>query len=123
MNNTARDKKSTKDHVLKLKTNEGPQATQIRRLYVSDLWEDDELSYSKLITAAAKFASEQPDLVDKTTAKVTYMDGDGDRITISSDGELTDSFRQTLKSSSPFRLSVLFQMGKSDAKNVPAMVT
>ncbi len=122
MNNTARDKKSTKDHALKLKTNDGPQATQIRRLHVSDLWGDDELSYSKLIIAAAKFASE-PDLVDKTTAKVTYVDGDGDRITISSDEELTDSFRQTLKSSSPFRLSVLFQMGNSDAKNVPAMVT
>jgi hypothetical protein len=89
---------------------------------VSDLWGDDDLSYSKLITAAAKFASE-PDDVDKTTAKVTYVDGDGDRITISSDEELTDSFRQTLKSSSPFRLSVLFQIGDSDAKNVPAMVT
>lgn len=123
MNNTARDKKSTKDHVLKLKTNDGPQDTQIRRLYVSDLWGDDELSYSKLITAAAKFAYAESDVVDKTTAKVTYVDGDGDRITISSDEELTDSFRQTLKSSSPFRLSVLFQMGNSDAINVPAMVT
>lgn len=123
MNITALDKKSTKDHVLKLKTNDGPQATQIRRLYVSDLWGDDELSYSKMIKAAVKFASAESDVVDWTTAKVTYMDGDGDRITISSDEELTDSFRQSLKSSSTFRLSVLFQMGDPDAKNIPAMVT
>mmetsp|Transcript_15533 Transcript_15533/g.23503 ORF Transcript_15533/g.23503 Transcript_15533/m.23503 type:complete len:621 (-) Transcript_15533:88-1950(-) len=114
----ARDRKSTKDYVLKIKTNDGPESTQIRRINVADVWgEDDKLSYAKLIAAASKFASIED--VDNSKAKVTYIDGDGDRITISSDGEFTDSFRQTIKPRKPFRVTVLFPTGDG-VKPAPA---
>lgn len=104
--------------MLKVKTNDGPESTQIRRINVADVWgEDDKLSYAKLIAAASKFASIQ--VVDNSKAKVTYIDGDGDRITISSDGEFTDSFRQTIKPRKPFRVTVLFPTGDG-VKPAPA---
>jgi len=109
-----RDRKSTKDYVMKIKTNDGAESTQIRRINVADVWGEDELSYAKLIAAASKFASSNQD-VDTAKAKVTYIDVDGDRITISSDGELTDSFRQTFTTPrKPFRVSVIFPMGSGD---------
>jgi hypothetical protein len=99
---------------MKIKTNDGAESTQIRRINVADVWGEDELSYAKLIAAASKFASSNQD-VDTAKAKVTYIDGDGDRITISSDGELTDSFRQTFTTPrKPFRVSVIFPMGSGD---------
>lgn len=118
---TDRDRKITKNYVLKIKTNDGAESTQIRRINVADVWGEDELSYAKLIAAAAKFASSNQD-VDTAKAKVTYIDEDGDRITISSDGELTDSFRQTFNTprNKPFRVSVLFPMGDGN-KAIPAM--
>lgn len=114
----ARDKKSTKDYVLKIKTNDGPESTQIRRIDVADVWGETELSYSKLIAAASKFAAVQDG--DNSKANVTYIDGDGDRITISSDVEFTDSFRQTIKPRKPFRVTVLFFPVVNGAKSPPA---
>lgn len=116
---TDRDKKSTKDYVLKIKTNDGEEK-QIRRINVADVSGEEELSYTKLLSVASKFASPNQD-VDITKAKATYIDRDGDRITISSDGEFTDSFKHMTftKPVMPFRVAVLFPMGNSD--NAPAM--
>lgn len=110
--------------MLKLRTNDCSEVFQVRRIYVADVWGDHELSYSKLISAASKFASRDGD-VDVDKAKVTYIDGDGDKITLSSDGELTDSFRQTFatKPRSPFRLTVIFPMGNNAVKAPPAKLT
>ena len=105
---------------MKIKTNDGPDSTQIRRINVSDVWGEDELSYTKLIAVASNFASIQD--VDNTKAKVTYLDGDGDKITISSDMEFTDSFRQTIKPRKPFRVTVLFH-AVNGAKAPPVIVT
>lgn len=107
--------------MLKIKTNDGPDSTQIRRINVSDVWGEDELSYAKLIAAASNFASIQDG--DNTKAKVTYLDGDGDKITISSDAEFTDSFRQTIKPRKPFRVTILFFPVVNGAKAPPVIVT
>lgn len=104
--------------MLKIKTNDGPESTQIRRIDVADVWGETELSYSKLIAAASKFAAVQDG--DNSKANVTYIDGDGDRITISSDVEFTDSFRQTIKPRKPFRVTVLFFPVVNGAKSPPA---
>ena len=103
---TDRDSNNT-DYVLKIKTSDGPEASQIRRINVADLWEDAELSYAKLIAVASKFASNED--VDMSKVRATYVDGDGDKITISSNSELMSSFRQSLKPTrKPFRITVLF---------------
>lgn len=89
---------------------------QTRRINVSDLWNPSvsELSFNKLMNIAGDFAFPEIDrkddasVFDPTKAKVTYIDEDGDKVNISSDGELMDSFIQTIKKQPfrPFRITV-----------------
>jgi hypothetical protein len=67
---------------------------------VASIWDksNSSLSLSRLVTAAAGFASDVParreDLLTK--AKTTYLDGEGNTIYVSLDDELKDAFFQVL---------------------------
>lgn len=88
---------------------------QTRRVNVADLWDPtlSQLSFIKLIEIAQDFALAEMDGKDNTKLNltkfaVTYIDEDGDRINISSNEELMDSFLQTVKKQPfrPFRITV-----------------
>jgi len=105
-----KDRVASRDFVLKLKLKKG-EAVECRRIRVSALFEHGKnLSYDRLMGIAAGFL----DGIDKTTltanSQVTYIDSDGDKINISSDEELNDSFEGILKmlpSVAPFRITVI----------------
>lgn len=112
---------ASRDFVLKLKLEKGA-AVQCRKIRVSKLFEQGtNLSYDKLMGVAAGFL----DGIGKTTlaanSQVTYIDSDGDKINISSDEELSDSFEGILKKLpivTPFRITV----SVSSHKDKPAVV-
>ena len=94
---------------------------QIRRVNVADCWDPTtkKLSYAKLISIATSYATlankggsvyneSPPSALGE--ANTTYIDEDGDKITMSSDDELVDAFRQTFKKIQfrPFRITVAF---------------
>mmetsp|Transcript_33181 Transcript_33181/g.56378 ORF Transcript_33181/g.56378 Transcript_33181/m.56378 type:complete len:1100 (+) Transcript_33181:411-3710(+) len=155
-----RDKKHSRDFVLKLKIivkgkggrggrDDVEKDVQVRRIHVSELWNasTSKLSYAQMVAIASHHANKQrqrderhdqqrrreapPSSSPSATAakdgvptkkndpssaervRTTYIDDDGDKITISSDGELEDSFvHQVLgkfpANARPFRIAVTF---------------
>lgn len=95
-------------------------SAQTRRINVTDLWDstEDILSFNKLIAFAQDFALAGTDGKDTVTFKVTYIDEDGDKIDISSNEELMDSFFQTVKKQPfrPFRITATTCVPNSQAK-------
>eukprot|EP00571_Detonula_confervacea_P013118 CAMPEP_0172310186 /NCGR_PEP_ID=MMETSP1058-20130122/11337_1 /TAXON_ID=83371 /ORGANISM="Detonula confervacea, Strain CCMP 353" /LENGTH=728 /DNA_ID=CAMNT_0013022955 /DNA_START=162 /DNA_END=2348 /DNA_ORIENTATION=- len=101
----ARDQKHSRDFVLKLKIgNKGD--VQVRRIKVADIWGKSisHLSFDKMISIASGFALHENKVDDASgldafiaKAKVTYIDEDGDEITMTSNKELEDAFLQVLK--------------------------
>ena len=117
-----RDKQNKNKFVLKLKINNGEDEAHARRVNVNDIWDTSigQLSYSKLLSIASRFAFPDEDFDSTLTnkAKCTYIDEDGDRITVSSNEELMDAFRQTLKTPpKPFRITVAFLKKGEPANN------
>jgi len=112
----ARDKATKNSFVLKLKIESGVEEAQTRRINVAELWDPSVsvLSFDKLMSTASRFAAAESDensavtKFDPSKARVTYIDEDGDKITISSNEELMDSFVQTVKKQPfrPFRVTV-----------------
>eukprot|EP01083_Nonionella_stella_P229469 812167_1 len=111
-----RDKKYSRDFVLKLKVNNRGEE-QVRRVNVSEIWGKSisGLSFKKMMSIAASYAFPENKVDDAAfaafmgKAKVTYIDEDGDKITMTSNAELEDAFRQVLKKSprnKPFRITV-----------------
>lgn len=103
-------------------TNRGlPLIVQVRRVNVSEIWDKSisKLSFANLMSIASGHACPQGKSGDacqafiaKTTA--TYLDGDGDTITMTSDTELEDAFLQVLKKFpvyTPFRIKVTVPRG------------
>lgn len=118
-----RDKKHSHNFVLKLKVNnEGDE--QVRRVNVSEIWGKSisRLSFGKLMSIASSYAFPYNKVDDAALApfiakaKATYIDEDGDKITMTSNAELEDAFRQVLKKfpiHKPFRISVTIPQDKS----------
>jgi len=108
-----RDKKLSRDFVLKLKIIIGGDV-QIRRVKVSEVWGESvsQLSFEKMMSLAASFALPEDKLDDAgvatfaVKAKATYIDEDGDEITMTSNDELDDAFLQILKMAKPFLITV-----------------
>ncbi|KAL7542911.1 hypothetical protein ACHAXR_012759 [Thalassiosira sp. AJA248-18] len=111
-----RDKKHSREFVLKLKINNGGDE-QVRRIKLTDIWgkSSSRLSFGKMISVASRNAysgitvddAQVAAFIAKATA--TYIDADGDKITFSTDKELEDAFLQTLKKFpllKPFRITV-----------------
>ena len=82
---------------------------------MADIWGKStaHLSYGKMVAIASKNVNTAGDeaalAAFKSKAKVTYIDDDGDKITITTDKELEDAFLQTLKrfpQRNPFRITV-----------------
>jgi len=98
-----RDKKVSRDFVLKLKIINGGEV-QIRRVKVSEVWGKSvsHLSFEKMMSLAASFVLPEKYVTDAglatftAKAKVTYIDEDGDEITMTSNDELDDAFLQVL---------------------------
>lgn len=94
---------------------------QVRRIKVSELWDKStaRLSFERLMSIAFGFAKSKDDddsALDAfiAKAKATYVDGDGDKITMTSDEELEDSFFQVIKdfpAHKPFRITVSTNKG------------
>eukprot|EP00804_Cyclotella_cryptica_P002966 CCRYP_005987-RB/>CCRYP_005987-RB protein AED:0.03 eAED:0.03 QI:148/1/1/1/1/0.75/4/727/761 len=126
----ARDKATKNSFVMKLKIECGVEEAQTRRINVAELWDPSAsvLSFNKLMSIASRFAAGGNGVKDTTAtfdpkkARVTYIDEDGDKITISSNEELMDSFVQTVKKQPfrPFRVTVSVDdsgTAKSDKDN------
>jgi len=112
-----RDKKHSRDFVLKLKIDNGGDV-QVRRINVSEIWSkpNSQLSFAKMMSIASSYAFPENNVDEEAVrgafiakAKATYLDGDGDKITMTSNKELEDSFLQVLKKfppHKPFRITV-----------------
>ncbi|KAL3816193.1 hypothetical protein ACHAXA_007311 [Cyclostephanos tholiformis] len=108
-----RDKKLSRDFVLKLKIINGGEV-QIRRVKVSAVWGGNisHLSFKKMMSLAASFTLPKNEVDDAglaaftAKAKATYIDEDGDEITLTSNDELDDAFRQVLERARPFLITV-----------------
>jgi len=102
--------------VLKLTIDDGSGDAQTRRFDGADLWDSSNstLSFAKLTTIARDFAFKRQiaEMVEKV--KVSYIDDDGEKITISSDRELMESFRQAMQQSSVQSLRIHAIFPKSD---------
>jgi len=102
--------------VLKLTIDDGSGDAQTRRFDGADLWDSSNstLSFAKLTTIASDFAFKRQiaEMVEKV--KVSYIDDDGEKITISSDRELMESFRQAMQQSSVQSLRIHAIFPKSD---------
>jgi len=119
-----RDKKLSRDFVLKLKIDNGG-GVQVRRINVSEIWSkpNSQLSFAKMMSMASSYAFPENNVDDEAVlnaftakAKATYLDGDGDKITMTSNKELEDSFLQVLKKfplHKPFRITVTIPEDKS----------
>jgi len=68
---------------------------QTRRVKVSEVWSNSQLSFDKMMAVAARFVKDSDPFIAK--AKATYVDEDGEVITMSSNLELKDAFFQVLK--------------------------
>mmetsp|Transcript_430 Transcript_430/g.630 ORF Transcript_430/g.630 Transcript_430/m.630 type:complete len:678 (-) Transcript_430:134-2167(-) len=81
-----------------LKLNLGPKGT--RRIAFQKLWDEDtsRVSYSRLIELALQYSNLDPENVELV---ITYLDEDGDHITISSNEELEDAFLQFVDKEPP----------------------
>mmetsp|Transcript_8386 Transcript_8386/g.18124 ORF Transcript_8386/g.18124 Transcript_8386/m.18124 type:complete len:681 (+) Transcript_8386:97-2139(+) len=113
----ARDKKRSREFVLKLKIDNG-RDVQVRRINVTEIWGKSvaQLSFGKMMSIASNYAFPKNKVDDESVldafiakAKVTYLDDDGDKITMTSNKELEDSFLQVLKNfpaHKPFRITV-----------------
>jgi hypothetical protein len=132
-----RDKKHSSDFVLKLKIDNGGDV-QVRRVNVSEIWgksaprtdssnEISQLSFSKMMSIASSYAFPENKVDDAVLdsfiakAKATYIDGDGDKITMTSNRELEDSFLQVLKKfplHKPFRITVTVPEDKPSKDSV-----
>jgi len=119
----ARDKKRTQEFVLKLKIDHKGEV-QTRRIKLSELWarKNQQLKFKKLMEFAAVFVfqdnsnkaeSDAKRNAFVANAKATYVDDDGDLITMSSNKELEDAFIQVLKKvpgvHKPFIVNVTFK--------------
>mmetsp|Transcript_34778 Transcript_34778/g.62621 ORF Transcript_34778/g.62621 Transcript_34778/m.62621 type:complete len:785 (-) Transcript_34778:106-2460(-) len=124
-----RDKKHSRDFVLKLKIDNGGDA-QVRRINVSEIWGKSisQLSFGKMMSIASSYAFPENKVDDAVRdafiakAGATYIDGDGDKITMTSNRELEDSFLQVLKKfplHKPFRITVT--VPKDEPSNVRVM--
>mmetsp|Transcript_3266 Transcript_3266/g.6265 ORF Transcript_3266/g.6265 Transcript_3266/m.6265 type:complete len:714 (-) Transcript_3266:712-2853(-) len=119
-----RDKKHSHDFVLKLKIDNGGDV-QVRRINVSEIWSkpNSQMSFAKMMSIASSYAFPENNVDDEAVrgafiakAKATYLDGDGDKITMTSNKELEDSFLQVLKRfplHKPFRVTVTIPEDKS----------
>jgi len=92
-----------KDSKIVLKLDLGEDG--IRRIPVAKLWDDScsSVSYDRLFDLVVGFKALKPKAVQngRIALTTTYMDEDGDEITISSDEELTEAFDQFLTSVPP----------------------
>mmetsp|Transcript_28335 Transcript_28335/g.58858 ORF Transcript_28335/g.58858 Transcript_28335/m.58858 type:complete len:834 (+) Transcript_28335:345-2846(+) len=118
----ARDRETKNTFALKLKIDGGTDS-QTRRLNVADLWDSSNstLSFAKLIGIASDFAFNSRPAEKLEKVKVTYIDEDGDKITMSSDEELMEAFRQTLKKfpARVFRINATFPKEQATPKAPP----
>lgn len=76
---------------------------QVRRIPVSDVWGKSTscLSFGKMMSIASRFLDDTENKLDDAAflakARTSYYDEDGDEVTMTSDQELEDAFRQVLK--------------------------
>mmetsp|Transcript_17984 Transcript_17984/g.41963 ORF Transcript_17984/g.41963 Transcript_17984/m.41963 type:complete len:590 (+) Transcript_17984:246-2015(+) len=116
-----KDRVASRDFVLKLKLEKGA-AVQVRRIRVSELFvQGKNLSYDKLMGVAAGFLDDIGKNTLAANSQVTYIDSDGDKINISSDEELNDSFEGILKKLpiiTPFRITVSVSSNKDKPAGV-----
>lgn len=72
---------------------------QTRHVKVSEVWDESnsQLSFDKMMSVAATFLKDSDRDLFITKAKATYVDEDGEVITMSSNSELKDAFFQVLK--------------------------
>lgn len=116
-----RDKKHSRDFVLKLEIDKGG-SVQVRRVPVSEIWDDSRLSFAQLMAIAAGYAFPKHKKkgaaggLDAFIARtdVTYIDGDGDTITMTSSAELEECFLQVAREfplGKPFRITVTVPPG------------
>ena len=68
----------------------------IRRINFSRLWcpTSQNVSYDKLVALAREYSASAVSPTDQANVTITYVDEDGDTITISSDDELAEAFLQ-----------------------------
>uniref|UniRef100_A0A7S2E5I4 ZZ-type domain-containing protein n=1 Tax=Ditylum brightwellii TaxID=49249 RepID=A0A7S2E5I4_9STRA len=88
--------------VLKLSLDEGDK-TQLRRITLARLWDNDRVSYARLVDLALEYSSQKKlnDEEEEMKVVITYVDEDGDTIHISSDEELADAFGQFVDTKPP----------------------
>jgi hypothetical protein len=77
----------------------------VRRVPLSKLWDESRsvVSYERLVQLAISFSDIRPRAVQngRATVATTYIDEDGDEITISSDEELAEAFAQFINAEPP----------------------
>ena len=102
---------------------------QLRRVKVSEIWDKSTsvLSFSSLMHVASGYVlpkGKDGEALEAfiAKAKVTYIDEDGDNITMTSDAELEEAFLQTVKkfpACTPFRITVTVPRGRSQVYATP----
>ena len=97
---------------------------QIRRIKVFEVWGKSvsHLSFEKMMSLAASFALPKNEVNDAglatftAKAKATYVDEDGDEITMTSNDELDDAFLQVLEKAKPFVITVTVPQDQAAGK-------
>lgn len=117
-----RDKKLSRDFVLKLKISYGGEV-QTRRVKVSEIWgkKSAKLNFAKLLKLAAGFALPENKVDEARKAKATYVDEDGDEISMTTNNELYDAFIHLFEMAKPFIITVTIpqdEAGKSSVAHV-----
>lgn len=98
-----------------LKVDLGENGT--RRIPLSKLWNESSVSYQRLVDFVLEICKCGD---DATVVAVTYVDEDGDDITVSTDEELTEAFRQFVNKDPPVLRATAIVENKKEVKQSPS---